>query len=1077
MQNTPSILKRFPRRKLCMLLLSALPVLQVQADTYLWTGSSSNDINDAGNWVLTSADGSGTDFLVINQNTSVAGTPQWEINNNSGSSLTPTPSGYASGLLVGQGSGSNGTLNIFRSDTDAEWAVGNVQSLQVGVEGGQGLVNIYQNDSYIQTSSSTTLRVNDFTIGSGTGSQGTVNVLGSGKTQSMQGYNGATFMFQGSGADVSIGIDGGQGILNVDGGSVSLETNQNRFVLGSGTGSVGTVNVLGGGKVMHNWQPYAQNEIVAVIGDNGGQGILNISGQSATNSAISRAVFATGLTVGQDTGSVGQINLAQGGQLLTAAAQYWDSDTSDYKLTPIQLGVNGGTGQAVIDGTNTAWRVVGPTYFSGGNIGAIGELHVGVSGTGEVTVANGGTLSIGQVQYDYQSGSSGDYWYSYYAETAYNGGLGTLYLADEAGSVGIINIGAAAGQAAQGTGSLDIKDIRFGAGEGIIVFNHTDDSGSYIFDTPLISGSGQGTIRQLAGTTILADEPDYSGDISVEGGKLIINGTQTIGNSSVSGGIFEVNGTYTTNSTQVSGGMLEVNGTYTANDIQVSGGYLEVAGLVHGPVSISGSGTLSGNGVLSSAVTVESGGTVSPGVPSTSLETITVGSITFNPGSVYQSQSNPDGTTDLIYATTAYGGSGTAIINGGAVNIISAAANWAQDTKYPIIRTDSGVSGQFDSITSNLAFLTPGLEYDASNVYLYFTRNDTGFGEVGDTHNQTNTGEGIQSQDQGNPVHDSIVSMSAEEARSAYDNLSGEIYASAQSAILANSRYARTAIIGHLDVREQEPRKNLWLDTWGHKGHFKNDGNAARLDNKSWGFLIGSDVYTDGVSTAGIAAGYERTRLSLGDGRHSDADIDAAHLMVYGRTTIGPIDLKGGVGHSWLSIDTSRNITVPGLTAKNEASYNGRLTQVFAQASHTFEITDTAGLIPYLGLNYQHLKMDSFTENGGDARLHSSSQSKNMSSSTVGVKGQWTVHDTTLLSADIGWQHNFGGMTPGVNLSFTGGGTYHIKGVKMNRDSMLIGAGAAFALRNNMSLSVRYEGSYGNGGWDHAGRLLWQLRF
>jgi outer membrane autotransporter protein len=114
---------------------------------------------------------------------------------------------------------------------------------------------------------------------------------------------------------------------------------------------------------------------------------------------------------------------------------------------------------------------------------------VGNSGTGTLTVANGGIVS------------------------------GPVVIANNAGSVGALNIGASAGSPPVAPGKLNTTSISFGAGTGTLNFNHT--SSNYVF-APAISGPG--TVSVLAGTTIFTANNTYSGTTNVTGGTLAAGG-------------------------------------------------------------------------------------------------------------------------------------------------------------------------------------------------------------------------------------------------------------------------------------------------------------------------------------------------------------------------------------------------------------------------------------------------------------------------------------------------------------------------------------------------------------------------
>ncbi|MEJ1992663.1 MAG: autotransporter domain-containing protein [Maritimibacter sp.] len=157
----------------------------------------------------------------------------------------------------------------------------------------------------------------------------------------------------------------------------------------------------------------------------------------------------------------------------------------------------GSTGAATVEGT-------------GSRLDSRYTIHVGYYGTGELTLADGGTASV-------------------------NSGAGSLYLGRWAGSTGTLNIGAASGDAAVGAGTVEATALTFGAGTGTLVFNHTD--ADYDF-APDITGAG--TISHLAGVTNLTgNNSGFSGTTSVSGGLLnvdgMLGGTLTLAGGSLGG--------------------------------------------------------------------------------------------------------------------------------------------------------------------------------------------------------------------------------------------------------------------------------------------------------------------------------------------------------------------------------------------------------------------------------------------------------------------------------------------------------------------------------------------------------------
>ena len=140
----------------------------------------------------------------------------------------------------------------------------------------------------------------------------------------------------------------------------------------------------------------------------------------------------------------------------------------------------------------------------------------------------------------------------------------------------------------------------------------------------------------------------------------------------------------------------------------------EYANLI-GDVTVNSGGQLVGQGTVSGDVNVMSGGMVAPGIVSgTAIGTLTVtGDVTFGGNSTFRVNTNAAGLASKL----AVGGAST--LTGGNVQVVAESGTFAPSTPYTILTAAGGLGATtFNSVTSNLAFLTPSLSYDPNNVFL-----------------------------------------------------------------------------------------------------------------------------------------------------------------------------------------------------------------------------------------------------------------------------------------------------------------------------------------------------------------------
>ena len=546
----------------------------------------------------------------------------------------------------------------------------------------------------------------------------------------------------------------------------------------------------------------------------------------------------------------------------------------------------------------------------------------------------------------------------------------------------------------------------------------------------------------------------------------------------------------------VSGGRLTLTGTAShTGGTTVSGGTLLVgdasgSGTLGGSVDVTNGGTLGGSGTIGSGagslVTVASGGTLSPG---NSIGTLKVdGDLVFAASARLVVEVNPAGNESDLVAV-----SGNATLNGGSVAHIGATGAYDLLSTYRILSAGGTLTGTFDDVSSDFAFLTPNLIYDfaAGTVDLALARNSRDFASAASTRNQIATASGIESIGfgAGHAVYDAIAQLPDDDdlVRASFDALSGEIHASARSVLIEDSRFVRGAINdrlraafegvgnpetpvlaygegGPLLAAANSDRFAAWGSAFGAWGAFDGDGNAAGLDASTGGLLTGIDgLITDDVRL-GIMAGYSHTSFDAA-GRTSSGSSNNYHLGLYGGTQWGALAFRSGLAYSWHDISTSRSVVMPGFTDSLSGGYTAGTFQAFGELGYRID-TELAAFEPFANLAHVNFHANDFWEAGGAAALIGRGQTSGATFATLGIRASSVVTLGTMAATVrgmLGWRHAYGDINPESTHAFSAGNAFTVAGVPIAKDAALIEAGLDLNLTPAATLGVSYQGQFGSG--------------
>ena len=683
---------------------------------------------------------------------------------------------------------------------------------------------------------------------------------------------------------------------------------------------------------------------------------------------------------------------------------------------------------------------VGTLAISNGGVVVSTQADLGATagGSGVVTVDGAGSswqvassLVIGGFITNVGGGGIGTL-------TISNGGAvsaGSVVIAGDPDSTGTLNIGAAPGSAPVAPGTLNTASVAFGSGTGVINFNHT--SANYTFGAAI---SGAGTINQLAGTTFLtANSSGFTGP------------------------------------TNISGGALHVNGSLSGSAVNVMSG-----------------GTLAGNGTVGS-VTAQAGAIVAPG---NSVGTLTVvGNYAQAAGSTYQVQLGAGTQSDRINV----GGTAT-IAPGALLSVDPTGSQFALGTRYTLLTAAGGVNGtySFAGAPTLSAFLDSVLSYDTNDVFLSGVQTRS-FVSAAVTPNQIATAGAAAGLPQAGPVYTAIVNLpTAAAAQRAFDQLSGEIHASAKTALIEDSRFVRDAAINRLRsafgavgassaplaayaadgkpvaVAATTDGLAFWGQGFGSFGSTSGDGNAAKLNRSTGGFLAGGDAAAFDGARIGALGGYSRTNFDVND-RGSSGTSDNYHFGLYGGSQWGALGFRTGAAYTWHQIATSRSVVLPGLGEQVSSGYAAGTSQVFGDLGYRINAGHTAvgalAFEPFANLAYVNLWTGGFSETGGAAALTGRSGTTDVTFSTLGLRAATDFSLNGMAATargSLGWRHAAGDVTPTSLLAFAGGGSaFGILGVPIAQDSAVVEAGFDVLVARNVSVGLSYVGQAASHAQDH----------
>jgi len=462
------------------------------------------------------------------------------------------------------------------------------------------------------------------------------------------------------------------------------------------------------------------------------------------------------------------------------------------------------------------------------------------------------------------------------------------------------------------------------------------------------------------------------------------------------------------------------------------GGMLAITGnnTCTGPTTVNAS-TLSVNGTLASTVMLNNGGILAPG---NSIGTLNVSGNFAQTGGAYVVEANAAGQSDRINV------GGTATINGGTVQVLAQPGNYGPSTTYTILRANGGVLGVYSGVSSNFAFLTPSLSYDANDVFLTLAlpSQNTFTSFSGITPNQKAVGTALNQSfaSAGGDfatVIGALAGLNTQQGPVALDTISGQPYAdfgtmntnnammfmNALGQQMANARGAastgqRQALAQACEIESCDAVGPLsaWASALGGLGSVLGDGNTSTLTYNFGGAAAGIDYRFDPRFLVGLGTGYTHgtqwVNSFMGQGWS-----DSVSVAAYGSFTQAGFYLDALAGYAYFNNQLQRQILIPGLQQRTATGSTGA-NQFLGQAEGGYKLDiyapAQASITPFGRLQISSVTQNAFSESGAQSlNLNVAQQTTNSLRTTIGadLAGEIDLGSEHKVDIDVrlGWQH------------------------------------------------------------------------
>ena len=262
----------------------------------------------------------------------------------------------------------------------------------------------------------------------------------------------------------------------------------------------------------------------------------------------------------------------------------------------------------------------------------------------------------------------------------------------------------------------------------------------------------------------------------------------------------------------------------------------------------------------------------------------------------------------------------------------------------------------------------------------------------------------------------------------------------------------------------------MWVQGLFNKSKLDDTSKAKGFDADSNGIAFGAEKFVTDDTKVGIGYAYTNTDI---DGFMRDTDVDTHTAIVYGEYKPSNWYVNGIAAYSWSDYEESKSVAGVGV----KADYDVETLGLQAMTGYDMNVNGL-GFTPEVGLRYVHIKQDAYTDSA-DQKV--SGNDSDILTGVIGAKVSktWELSNGMNIKPQARVAATYNLFNDDVNsvVTLANGSAYAVEGEALDRFGMEFGAGVTAEVKDNVELSLGYEGKFRQDYQDHTGLINAKYKF